>query len=69
VTNMWDIAWGIGAGAYVAGSLVKGMLDPLLGVFFVAAGGARLMWDLWQHYKSLTQTPSLKGPLKSPLKK
>ena len=66
---MWDIAWGIAAGAYVAGSLVKGMLDPLLGVFLVAAGGARLMWDLWQRYKFLTRTSSLKGPLKSAFKK
>jgi hypothetical protein len=49
---MWDIAWGIGAAAYVAGSLVNGMLDPRVGVLFVAAGGARVIWDLWRRYKS-----------------
>jgi hypothetical protein len=49
---MFDIVWGIGAGFYVAGSLVKGLLDPNLGVVLVAAGGARVMWDLWRRYKS-----------------
>jgi hypothetical protein len=49
---MWEIAWGVGAGAYVAGSLAKGLLDPIVGVFLVAAGGARLMWALWRRYKS-----------------
>jgi hypothetical protein len=49
---MFDIAWGIGAGIYVAGSLVKGLLDPDLGILLVATGGVRLMWDLWRRYKS-----------------
>lgn len=49
---MWDLAWGIGAGVYVAGSLVNGMLDPIVGVVLVAAGGVRLMWDLWRRYKA-----------------
>jgi len=49
---MWDVAWGIGAGAYVVGSLVNGLLDPNVGVALVAAGGARVMWDLWRRYRS-----------------
>jgi hypothetical protein len=49
---MWDIAWGIGASAYVAGSLVKGLLDPNLGVLLVATGGVRVMWSMWLRRKS-----------------
>ena len=49
---MWDVALGIGAGAYVVGSLVNGLLDPNLGVALVAAGGVRVMLSLWRRYKS-----------------
>jgi hypothetical protein len=48
---MWDLAWGIGATAYIAGSLVNGMLDPTVGVVLVAAGGVRVILDLWRRYK------------------
>lgn len=49
---MWDLAWGIGAGYYVIGSLVNGMLDPAFGVVLVAAGGSRIMLDLWRRYRA-----------------
>jgi hypothetical protein len=49
---MWDIAWGIGASAYVAGSLINGMQDPNIGILLIAAGGARVLWSLWLRYKS-----------------
>ena len=51
---MWDFAWGVGAGVYVIGSLVNGMLDPTVGALLVAAGGARVMWALWKRYRSPT---------------
>jgi hypothetical protein len=49
---MWDMMWVIGAGAYVVGSLINGMLDPTVGVLLVAAGGGRVMLALWRRYKS-----------------
>lgn len=49
---MWDLAWGISAGFYVIGSLVKGLLDPTVGCLLVAIGGGRLMLDLWRRYRS-----------------
>jgi hypothetical protein len=52
VKVMWDLAWGVGATAYVIGSLVNGMLDPGVGVALVAAGGVRVAWDLWRRYRS-----------------
>ena len=50
--DMWDLTWGIGAGAYVVGSLVNGLLDPILGYLLVAIGGGRLMLALWRRYRS-----------------
>jgi hypothetical protein len=49
---MWDVAWGIGAGFYVVGSLVKGMLDPNVGLVLAATGGVRVIMSLWRRYKS-----------------
>jgi hypothetical protein len=49
---MWDGALGIGAGAYVVGSLVNGLLDPNVGVVLVAAGGIRVIVSLWRRYKA-----------------
>ena len=51
---MWDLAWGVGAGIYVVGSLVNGMLDPALGVLLVATGGGRVIRALWKRYRSPT---------------
>lgn len=48
---MWDLAWTIGAGMYVIGSLVNGLLDPYLGCLLVAAGGGRVMLALWRRYR------------------
>jgi hypothetical protein len=49
---MLDLAWGIGAGCYVIGSLVNGLLDPVLGCLLVAIGGGRVMLGLWRRYRS-----------------
>lgn len=49
---MWDLACGLGAGLYVIGSLVNGMLDPALGVVLVAVLGSRVTLALWRRYKS-----------------
>jgi hypothetical protein len=47
-----DMALGIGAGIYVVGSLINGLLDPIVGVLLVAAGGGRVMVALWKRYRS-----------------
>lgn len=49
---MWDLTWGLGAGMYVIGSLINGLMDPTLGVLLVAIGGAKLMLSLWRRYKA-----------------
>ncbi len=49
---MLDLVWGIGAGMYVVGSLINGMLDPLFGCLLVAIGGGRVMLALWKRYRS-----------------
>lgn len=49
---LWDLAWGVGAGMYVVGSLVNGLLDPVLGCLLVATGGGRVMLALWRRYRS-----------------
>ena len=49
---MWDVALGIGVGAYVVGSVVNGLLDPNVVVMLVAAGGVRVMVLLWRRHKS-----------------
>ncbi len=49
---LWDLVWGIGAGFYVVGSLVNGLLNPVLGCLLVAIGGVRVMLGLWSRYRS-----------------
>jgi len=49
---MWDLAWGITAGFYVIGSLINGMLDPVVGCALVAIGGGRVMLGLWKRYRA-----------------
>jgi len=49
---LWDLVWGIGAGFYVVGSLVNGLLNPVLGCLLVAIGGVRVMLGLWSRYGS-----------------
>jgi hypothetical protein len=50
--DMLDLAWGIGAGVYVVGSLVNGLLDPVLGCLLVATGGGRVMLAVRRRYRS-----------------
>jgi hypothetical protein len=50
--DLCDLAWAVGAGFYVVGSLVNGLLDPVVGCLFVATGGGRVMLALWRRYRS-----------------
>ncbi len=50
--SLWDLVWGMGAGYYVVGSLVNGLMDPMVGVLLVATGGGRVMLAIWRRYRS-----------------
>ncbi len=58
--GMWDLTWSAGAGFYVIGSLVNGLMDPMLGIVLVATGGFKLMHSLWKRYRSLSAEPPLR---------
>lgn len=48
MAGMLDLTWGVGAGFYVVGSLVNGLMDPTLGVVLVAIGGFKVMHSIWR---------------------